>query len=244
MKRAPLPAARPTLPGLETLATVLLVAVAGASHALLLVPLRRLPDPLFGGDFHYQMGCVRSIAASLDPLASCSTSGALPGYLPLYGTLVAFVSRPLGLDALPAMLIMGVLFGMASVLIVWWVAARFFGPATALVVAALSLALRPEPILRYTEFTAGLVVPVFFLTLCRYLAEPSARRAVALGLVIALTGYAHAVAFIGGIAVFVVSVVIDLATRRTPEFSRRAAAALGPGATGAGPTQVARRLWG
>src|SRR5215470_5881887 len=70
------------------LGILLLVAVAIA-RGWLVAGLHQLPSPLFGGDYSYEMGCVRSILASHDPMASCSACGGLPHYLPLYGTLLA-----------------------------------------------------------------------------------------------------------------------------------------------------------
>ena len=73
-------------PGRDLVAIVavsLLALAAAAAQWWLLRGMKQLPSPLFGGDYAYQAGCIRSILASGDPMASCSCSGALPGYLPL-----------------------------------------------------------------------------------------------------------------------------------------------------------------
>ena len=67
----------PRLSATEWRLALLLAAVA-AAQVWLVHDLRFLASGLFGGDHAYQLACIRSIAASLDPMASCNLSGALP----------------------------------------------------------------------------------------------------------------------------------------------------------------------
>ena len=182
-------------------AAALLAMAAGAAQAWMLRGLQRLPSPLFGGDLNYQSGCIRSILATGDPMASCSCSGALPGYLPLYGTVAAVVSRVTGLPVVNTMFLLSVLLHAASVLAVARVVGRHVSPGAGIVTAALWAVVQQGPALHYTEFTELLVVPIFFDALLRWLDEPRAPRAVYLGLTLGALGYSHAVAFIGAVMV-------------------------------------------
>src|SRR5262249_53970786 len=152
----------------------------------------------------------RAIRATLDPLASCSTSGALPGYLPLYGTLVAAFAGVTGFDAGAAMTALAPAFHALMVIVAYLVAARIVDRAAAFPLAALWLALHPAPILRYPDFTAALLVPLWALALTRFLEGASVARALGLGLTLALLGLSHAVAFIGATAVSAGAVAVDV----------------------------------
>ena len=97
-----------------------MVAAVALAQVWLLRDLRALPSPIYGGDYSYQMGCIESIRASRNPMASCSVSGALPGYLPLYGTIVAAVTGVGGWAVVPGMLALSVFFRALSTAIAWF----------------------------------------------------------------------------------------------------------------------------
>jgi len=216
----------PTLPSgreaaLQILLLVLLLTVVLVSQTLLLVPLQKLPSEIFGGDLYYQMGCIRSIRDSGNPLASCSTSDALPGYLPFYGTLVALFSRVSGLDVFPSMLLMGVVLKALGVLALYGLVARIFDRWTGIAIGALSYAAHPALLAHYTEFAAQIVVPVYLLALYLFLSEHTTRRALFLGGVLMVAGYSHAVVFIGCMAIFLLaSTLLFLAKARASSPGR------------------------
>lgn len=228
----------------ETIAGLALMAIAAFLHSLVTRGDVRLPSELFGGDLYYQMGCIRSIGASHDPMASCSTSGALPGYLPLYGTLIAAFGWVTRLDVEHAMMAGSVLLRMLSVGIVWRGARGLFGRFTSLLLAAFWLLAHPGLIARYTDFAAEVVAPLFFFALCRFLLEPSARRAAALGVLVAIAGLTHAVLFAGVLFLTAAAIAIDLAGRG-PDASwrRHLAAATGRAAIVAGLSLGALYYW-
>lgn len=180
---------------------IVLALSAGAAQLWLLRDFRQLPSGIFGGDYTYQMGCIRSILASGNPMASCSCSGALPGYLPLYGTIVALFVKVTGLPVDRGMLLMSALIYAASVFGVYLIMARHFGRSAGLAMAGLWTALYTSAVLKYTEFTAQLLVPFYFDALLLFIHSPRARHAFYLGLMLAVLGYAHAVAFVTGIVV-------------------------------------------
>jgi len=202
----------------------LLVAV-GLAQVWLVRDLKHLPSHLFGGDYSYQMGCIRRILASGNPVASGSVAGSLAHYLPLYGTLVALFTAASGLPVLTSMFVTSVLFRVLSVAVVGVVFGRLFGRATGLVVACLWAVLHPELVLKYTEFAAGTVVPLYFYTLYRYVERPAASRALRVGLMLAATGYSHSVGFIGGSLIAALTIAIRVALGPAPAGRLRALAA-------------------
>lgn len=190
-----------------------LLATIAAAQVWLVHDMKFLASGLFGGDHAYQLACIRSIAASGNPMSSCNVSGALPGYFPLYGTLVACFSRATLLDPVQAMFVTAVIFRVLSAFVVYRVFRRLFDRSTGLAIACLWSALHPELIFKYTEFTSGILVPLEFLALVRYLERPAAGRALALGLALAVLGYAHSVAFIGGVAIAALAITAGLFAR-------------------------------
>jgi len=180
-----------------------LIAVVALAQIWLLHDLRTLPSPIFGGDYSYQMGCIESIRASGNPMASCSVSGALPGYLPFYGALVALISRIGGWAVVPSMIGFSVFLRALSTGIAWWVFTRLYGRGAGFTLACLWSLLNPEPIFKYTEFTFAVIVPLYFHALFRFVERPALPAALYLGLTLAAAGYSHAVVFIGGIVIAV-----------------------------------------
>ena len=197
------PVARPDRT-IYLLGAVLIAAVA-AFQVFLVRDLRTLPSPIYGGDYSYQMGCIESIRASGNPMASCSVSGALPGYLPLYGTLVALASAAGGWPVVPTMLALSVVLRALATAIAWWVFTRLYGRGPGFALACLWALMNPEPIFKYTEFTLAIVVPLYFHALFRFVEKPALPAAVHLGLTLAAAGYSHAVVFVGGTAIAVLA---------------------------------------
>jgi len=200
------------------LAALLALGVA-AAQVWLTRGLLQLPSPLFGGDYSYQCGCIESIRASGNPMASCGVSDALPGYFPLYGTLVAAFSRLSRLEVVPSMLVLSIVLRAVSAFLVYLVLAEWFGGSAAVALAALWAALNPGLLVKYTEFSAAIIVPLYFHALLRFLRTPRPRHAVTLGLVLAAAGYAHAVVFVGGTVI--TGIATALATLRRPEGGAR-----------------------
>ena len=191
-----------------------LIAALALAQLWLIRGLQTLPSPIFGGDYSYQMGCIESIRASGNPMASCSVSGALPGYLPLYGTLVAAWSGVTGMQVVPGMLALTVLFRALSTAIAWLVFTRLYGRGPGLALACLWSLLNPDPVFKYTEFTLAVIVPLYFHALFRFVERPALPPAIYLGLTLAAAGYSHAVVFVGGIAIAVMATAFGLISER------------------------------
>jgi hypothetical protein len=220
-----------------------LIAVVALAQVWLLRDLRTLPSPIFGGDYSYQMGCIESIRASGNPMASCSVSGALPGYLPLYGTLVAVISRIGGWAVVPSMIGFSVFLRALATGIAWWVFTRLYGRGAGFTLACLSALLNPEPIFKYTEFTFAVIVPLYFHALFRFVEKPALPAGLYLGLTLAAAGYSHAVVFIGGIVVAVLSSAIGLLAGAPEGRAPRARAAVLGLAVAAACSALALGYW-
>jgi hypothetical protein len=202
---APLPPSPPP-PDRTSLPLVFGFALAaGAVQAWLCHGLTQLPSAIFGGDWGYQEGCIRAILATGDPMASCSSGHAMPGYMPLYGALVALLARGTGLEVVRAMFAFSILTHVLSTLIAYSVIARHFGRRTGVVLACLWRLTFVGFAVKYTEFTGQVLVPLYFDALLLALRDAKTRHALYLGLVLAALGYAHAVAFTGGIAIAVLA---------------------------------------
>jgi len=225
------------------LGVTLIVAVALAQWWLV-HDLHTLPSPIFGGDYSYQMGCIESIRASGNPMASCSVSGALPGYLPFYGALVALVSRAGGWAVVPAMLGLSVLLHALATAIAWLVFTRLYGRGPGFALACVWAVLNPEPIFKYTEFTLAVIVPLYFHALFRFVEKPAWPAAVYLGLTLAAAGYSHAVVFTGGIMITVIASAIGVAAGEAPAGrARRMGAAVSGLAVAAACSLLALGYW-
>jgi hypothetical protein len=127
--------------------------------------------------------------------------------MPLYGVLAALFIRVTGLEVVRAMLALSVLLHVVSTLVVYFVVARHFGRRTGLAMACLWRLLWVTFIVKYTEFTGQVLVPLYFDALLLVLREPRPRHGLYLGLVLAALGYAHAVPFSGGIVIATLATV-------------------------------------
>lgn len=173
-----------------------LLAVAAVYAASYVVGLEQLPSPIHGGDANFQRGCIESIRATGDPLASCSVSGALPGYLPLYSWLVVAISLVSGRPVVEAMFAGSVLVALGATGLFYALFRLFYARAVATVLTGVFLVASGLSLsVKYTEFARFVGMPLFFLTFFAYLRAPSLRRALAWGTSLGLLGLTHAVAF-------------------------------------------------
>jgi hypothetical protein len=178
-------------------ASLFVSAVALAANASVTFPLRALPSPLYGGDFWYQLGQTSYVLRGGNPLGSGSIPGSLPGYLPLYSTIAGTIGRALGCTAIQAEL--GLSYGIAALGAAAMFALMleiFESPLVAVAGTLLHVSRTGFPILKYTDFTRFLMIPLLLWFLARFWKRADAGRAIALGVVYGLVGLSHGVAFI------------------------------------------------
>jgi len=172
---------------------------------------KSLPSPLYGGDYYYQMGEIWHIRDGGNPLDSSSALGGVPGYLPVYGYLCAKFCDLLNLDTMKGMLYFSVvLFVVASV--IWFCLFRvlFKDEWIALIGVVLANGINVYPILKYTNFTHQVMIPLFILFLYLSFKERKIVYYALLGLIYGLLTLSHMVAFVGATLIIATFVVYEI----------------------------------
>src|SRR3989344_4977975 len=104
---------------------VLIFLVIVAFYSVNLISnMKQLASPLYGGDHYFQLGSVNHILDGGNPFAGSNVIGTLPGYLPLYGMIVAYTSKLLGLDGIQGMKLFSVIFGVLGFLLLYILTAK------------------------------------------------------------------------------------------------------------------------
>ena len=199
-KRQPQPDLSPTTNGIAKKWAALIIAIAVALFAnyRLVAPLKQLPSPIYGGDYYFQLGQTIHVAQGGNPLGSANIEGTLPAYLLTYSYLAGSLASLLDIDAMTAEFILSYLIAAASVVVIFFLVLEFVpDPISAGVVATLFMHPMLMPVVKYTEMSNQVVVPLFLLTLNRFRARPTLTRAAILGVVYGVASISHSVAFIG-----------------------------------------------
>ncbi|AIJ04901.1 hypothetical protein JH146_0050 [Methanocaldococcus bathoardescens] len=172
---------------------------------------KSLPSPIYGGDYYYQMGVIWHIREGGNPLESSSMVGGMPGYLPLYAYICAKFCDLFNLDTMKGMFYFSiVLFVVASV--IWFCLFRvlFKDDWIALIGVVLANGISAYPILKYTNFTHQIMLPLFILTLYLAFKERKIIYYVSLGLVYGLLTLSHMVAFVGATLIIATFVIYEM----------------------------------
>ncbi len=159
---------------------------------------KALPSSLYGGDYYYQMGSVSHILSGGNPFESSSMVGGIPGYLPLYGILCAGFCKLFSLDAFNGMIYFSlVIFAFSSIL--WFQTFKkiFKNEWVSLIGVILSNGISIYPILKYTEFTEQIMIPLFILALYLTFTHKKSVNYAFLGIIYGLLAISHTVAFVG-----------------------------------------------
>lgn len=128
-----------------------------------------LPSPIYGGDYYYQLGQITRMyeTSPLEWMGSSNGIGERPGYMPVYGALVAVFGKVLGLGPMDAMLAFSAVVPLLSLLSFYFLGKEAFGDGK--VAAVLALLLFPGAmVLKYTEFVIFVVAPLFMGMLLRF----------------------------------------------------------------------------
>ena len=179
---------------------------------------RSLPSPLYGGDLYYQQGVVEHILAGGNPLTSSSIAGGVPGYLPLYPALVAVFAFLFRLTAYDGLRYFAVPIAFLTPLAWYLPFRRLTGNAWWSVIGSLALVyigsvmngMLALPVMKYTEFTFSLMLPLFLFALHRAYDDLRTVNAALLGLFYGLLTLSHTIVFIG--ATFLLAAVLAART--------------------------------
>lgn len=173
---------------------------------------KSMPSPLFGGDLYFQLGCIHHMYESsfLDWFKSANMLGQLPAYLPFYGIIVTLFGKLFGLDPMNAMFSLNLILPVAAVLFTFYFLRSLFSSDKIALLGTLFLVnFISFPILKYTDFTAIILVPLFLYSLWLFYKEQNQRNALLLGLMFAVMGLSHTTSFAYS-AVIIVSLFIFL----------------------------------
>ncbi len=163
--------------------------------------LNRLPAPLFGGDHYYQAGVVEHLRAGGKFMDSSSLSEGMPAYLPGYGGAVAIFANLFNLPTIKAMLIFSLILLIASYL-VWFILFKkifnnYYIALFGTVLINSIVEYYSVIILKYTEFTRFIIVPLFILFLFNFYLKKNILNSILLGIIYGILSFSHSVGFMG-----------------------------------------------
>ncbi|MBA2861804.1 hypothetical protein HNP90_000683 [Methanococcus maripaludis] len=159
------------------------------------------------------MGSVNHILSGGDPFESSSMDGGIPGYLPLYGILCAGFCKLFSLDTFNGMIYFSLaIFAFGSIL--WFQTFKqiFKNEWLSVIGVILANGISIYPILKYTEFTEQIMIPLFILALYLTFTHKKSVNYAFLGIIYGLLAISHTVAFVGAtliIATFMTYEICD-----------------------------------
>ncbi len=178
------------------------ILIVGLVYSLILSGLisnfQALPSPIFGGDYYFQLGTVYHMYESsfLDWFKSANMLGELPAYLPFYGILVTIFGKLLSLDPIQAMLKFNLILPLFALLFTFlFLKSLFSSDKIALLGSLFLIPFTNFPILKYTDFTSVLLVPLFFYFLWSFYKEQNKKTALFLGIMFAIMSFSHTTSF-------------------------------------------------
>ncbi|XRO74681.1 hypothetical protein ACO3TA_04630 [Methanocaldococcus sp. 28A] len=176
---------------------------------------KSLPSPIYGGDYYYQMGVIWHIREGGNPLESSSMLGGMPGYLPVYGYLCAKFCDLLNLDTMKGMFYFSIVIFILSS-IIWFYLFRilFKDDWIALIGVVLANGISSYPILKYTNFTHQIMLPLFVIALYLAFKERKIIHYALLGLIYGLLTLSHMVAFVGATLILLIFIVYEIYKNR------------------------------
>jgi len=166
--------------------------------SILLSSFQSLPSPLFGGDYYFQLGAIHHMyeTSILEWFQSANILGTLPAYLPLYGIVVTIFGKIFSLSPIDAMFDLNYILPVLSTIIVFsFLKSLFNSNKTSLLGSMLFVSFLNFPILKYTDFTSIILIPLFFYSLWLFYKEQNRKNALALGIIFALMSLAHTTSF-------------------------------------------------
>lgn len=173
---------------------LLLIAVFLSLNIALTSGMKQLPSPIYGGDYYYQMGCINHMRYGGSPLTNCNLISNTPGYFPFFGFVEASFANTFNLDTFRSEILLSSLILIVSVALSYIIFRKIFSSRAVAVLGTL-LFVTVEPILKYTEFGAYVVNPLFLLAVYLFYKNPGKRNAAILGLTAGLDAITHSVLF-------------------------------------------------
>lgn len=174
---------------------------------------KQLPSLLYGGDYYHQLGVVYNIMYnSIEKWFDGSIPGSNVQYLPVYAIVVGIFGKVFDLIPMDAMLYLNLLLPLISLTINYLLFEKVFKNKKAAIIGALILVpFNVFPILKYTDFTAYIIIPVFIYSLFLFFESQTIGSAAILGIVYGLLSVSHGTGlvigsfFILAVAIFILS---------------------------------------
>ena len=183
------------------------IAVAFLVQFNFIGQLNRLPAPLYGGDTYFQKGSIEHLRAGGGFMDASSLVSAMPTYFPAYGWCVATFANLFNLETVKAMLLFSLILLILSY-IIWFIFFKlvFKNNSVALLGTVLINSLveyYSVIILKYTEFTRYIIVPIFFIFLYLFITKKKWWTAALLGLIYGVLSFSHSVGFMGATLILI-----------------------------------------
>ncbi len=157
---------------------------------------KALPSPLYGGDYYFQLGSITHIMEGGNPLKAPNILNSEPGYFILYSVLVAYFGLLFSLPPITAMFTFSYVLIVISLLLTYFlIYCVFKSHWIALLGSIIYIPVTKFPVLKYTQFTYALIVPLFFIAVYYFLEKRTLKSGVLLGITSGLMGLSHGSAF-------------------------------------------------
>ena len=161
-----------------------------------LINFQQLPSPLYGGDYYHQMGGVNHIKNGGDLFVSFVSIGeSIPAYFPLYHIIVGAFAGLTGIGAMSSMFIFGLVFLMATGIILYVFGKKLFKNKLLSLLFVASYYFFSHFMIKYTEMARFVFFPLFFLLLFLTLQKKSYIYAIFTGVVYGLNSISHGTGF-------------------------------------------------
>jgi len=176
---------------------ILCVVLYLAAIIPFLLSLNQLPSPIYGGDHYYQLGGINHIKYGGNIFGGSNILEGLPGYLPFYAWLVAIFSNIFFISGITAMLSMSAIFSILAFITLFFVSYKLFrDKLIAIATVLIILGIKSSMIMKYTPFTAFIIMPLLFISLFYTIKTKSYKYATLTGTLYGISALSHGVSFI------------------------------------------------
>lgn len=181
----------------QTIIILVLIVFFCISNYLITREYKQLPSPLYGGDYYYQLGATNHVKYGGSPLESPNIKDSLPVYMVTYSFFTGNIAKIFNYDAIKSELIFSYLIMIFSVIIVYFLSNNLFNNESINIIAVLIyININNLPILKYTNFTYFVFIPLLFLLLFKFIKKQTYKNAILLGICYGIIGLSHSIAFI------------------------------------------------
>ncbi len=162
------------------------------SNIFLTSSLQSFTNPIYGGDYYYQLGCVNHVKFGGDVFSNCNLDSSNSNYMPVYSFLVGNFAKVFDLSGMSAMFIFSSLLVVLNFLLMFFMF-RSFNLSNFTSLFGSILITTVSPILKYTEFSRFIIVPILIIILKRFYDNQNYLNSVLLGIIVGVSSISHSV---------------------------------------------------